>query len=221
MQPRPSYELISQLCKKTDPILDVGCGDGYLLKIMEEIGYTDLTGIDLYLNVSNPEKNIRLIRQDMIFMEETKKYKLIMFHHSLEHMDNQIGIFKKIVRLLKDNDSHCMICIPLSDSYAFETYRENWVQLDAPRHFYLHSVKSILLLAQQSGLKISNIVYDSNSFQFFGSNLYEKGELGVKRRNLKNVIMYAVESVLKYSRLSRKLNNEHCGDQAIFILKKG
>ena len=49
MQPRIAYELIPQLCpNKNSTILDVGCGDGYLLKLLYDIGWKKLYGVDLY-----------------------------------------------------------------------------------------------------------------------------------------------------------------------------
>jgi len=35
----------------------------------------------------------------------------------------------------------CVIRIPTVSSFAWEHYREQWVQLDAPRHFFLHKVR--------------------------------------------------------------------------------
>lgn len=72
-------------------------------------------------------------------------------------------------------------------------------------------------MAEHTGLQIVDIVYDSNSFQFYGSKLYEKGKLGRSGSNLKNVILYAFESLLMYSRLAKQLNKKHEGDQAILF----
>jgi hypothetical protein len=59
-------------------------------------------------------------------------------------------------------------------SYAWEHYGVKWVQLDAPRHFSLHPVESIRLLAKKAGLKVVNITHNSTSFQFWGSEQYER-----------------------------------------------
>lgn len=101
MQPRPAYEIISGLCTKNDAILDVESGNGYLLNIMKEVGYTNLTGGDLYLNASKVDDDILLIKGDLTSVIGKEKYDLIMFHHSLEHMSNQFGIFRGIKALLR------------------------------------------------------------------------------------------------------------------------
>jgi hypothetical protein len=53
-------------------------------------------------------------------------------------------------------------------------FKENWVQLDAPRHFVLYAIKSINFLAEKTGFKIGHTIFDSNAFQFWGSELYKK-----------------------------------------------
>jgi hypothetical protein len=48
------------------------------------------------------------------------------------------------------------------------------VQLDAPRHLFLHTRKSFGLLAARAGLQIEKWFCDSTSFQFWGSELYQR-----------------------------------------------
>lgn len=217
VQPKPAYELISYLCKdKTKSILDVGCGDGYLLELLSELGWKKLCGVDLYAKKSH--SSVKLIPGDIFSINEN--FDFIMFHHSFEHMDNPQEVLKKACSLLRNKNSYCMVCIPVSTCYAFKKYRENWVDLDAPRHFFLHSPKSIRLLAQNAGLHVEKIIYDSNSFQFIGSQWYERGILGKKRKDMKNIVEYAIKSLAVYSRMAVKLNKTGKGDQAIFLLKK-
>ncbi len=47
-------------------------------------------------------------------------------------------VFQQIFHLLKDGGV-CEIAIPVVPNLAFELFRENWYQLDAPRHTFLHS----------------------------------------------------------------------------------
>lgn len=218
MQPRIAYELIPQLCpNKNSTILDVGCGDGYLLKLLYDIGWKKLYGVDLY---GEGYKNDEIAIQTGTIFDIYGQFDLIMFHHSFEHMEQPFEIMKKVYSLLKGKNSYCMICIPISTCYAFERYKENWVQLDAPRHFFLHSPDSMELIAKNSDLQIDKIIYDSNSFQIIGSQMYEQGELGIERRTLKNTVKYAFKSIMKYSREAELLNQKARGDQAIFLLRK-
>jgi SAM-dependent methyltransferase len=154
-------------------MLDIGCGQGRLLLRMSMGGFTNLTGVDPFIDSDIfYYDNIRIHKQDLEeFSDSKRKYSLIMLHHSLEHMPEQNQAFDSISKLLFP-DGTALIRIPLADSYAWEHYGENWVQLDPPRHLYLHSRDSLGLLAEKHGFTISNVVYDSAKFQFIGSELY-------------------------------------------------
>ena len=64
--------------------------------------------------------------------------------------------------------------IPVADSYAWRRYGVNWVNLDAPRHLFLHTPDSMKRLAEQTGLTISDLVFEGNASQFIASDQYER-----------------------------------------------
>ena len=153
---------------------------------------------------------------------QDRSWDVIMFHHSFEHLSDQVETIRSVARLLSKNGL-CIIRIPTVTSYAWENYKEHWVQLDAPRHFYLHSIKSMQLLATRLGFRIERILYDSTGFQFWGSEQY--------RRDIPLIAdhSYAVEqerSIFSKSEIERfeekaqLLNSEGRGDQATFYLRK-
>jgi hypothetical protein len=88
-------------------------------------------------------------------------------------MWDPVKVLKDLSRIL-NNNRYILIRIPVIDSYVLGKYQENWVSLDAPRHLFLHTVKSIRLIAEKAGLEIKKIVYDSDEFQFWGSEQYLK-----------------------------------------------
>src|SRR6185437_9012453 len=96
----------------------------------------------------------------------------IMFHHSFEHIEDQIGTLAEVKSKLSPNGL-CLIRIPVAQ-WAWRHYGVNWVQLDAPRHFVIHTHESMIMAAEQAGLNIVNVEYDSTAFQFWGSELYRK-----------------------------------------------
>jgi hypothetical protein len=109
------------------------------------------------------------------------------------------------------------------DSYAWEKYRENWVSLDAPRHLFLHTIKSMHLIAEKAGLEIKKIVYDSDEFQFWGSEQYLKGIALREKRSLaegfKNSI-FSKNEIKEFKKKACELNRIGQGDQASFYLFK-
>jgi 2-polyprenyl-3-methyl-5-hydroxy-6-metoxy-1,4-benzoquinol methylase len=155
--------------KSGSKILDVGCGNGDLLADFYKFGFSDLTGIDPFLNNEYKSNSINLYKKEI--GEVDGKFDLIIFNHSFEHVWDQHKTINKAMDILS-NSGTILLRIPVLN-YAFEKYRENWVQLDAPRHFYLYSEKSMNLFCEKNGLKIGKIIYDSTEFQFMGSEQYK------------------------------------------------
>ena len=147
---------------------------------------------------------------------------LIMLNHVLEHIEHQhemlASIFSKLIP-----GGCCLIRIPTVSSHAWEHYKENWVQLDAPRHLFLHSVKSISLLSKEIGFDIENIIYDSNEFQFIGSEQYMKNiSLDAELSYLSNPekSIFKKEDIKKFKASAKRLNAENKGDQFSIFLRK-
>lgn len=96
-----------------------------------------------------------------------------MFHHSFEHISDPLEALETVRSLLAPN-GRCLIRVPVV-SWARNEYGANWVQIDAPRHFFLHTEKSMEILAEKVGLEITRVEYDSTEFQFWGSELSKRG----------------------------------------------
>lgn len=203
-------------------ILDVGCGSGFCLYELKKMGYKRLLGVDPYINEKIVYKNgLTILKTELSKIKET--FDLIMMHHVLEHLEDHHTVFRETHERLKDN-GRFMIRIPIVNR-AWETYKENWVQLDAPRHFFLHTVKSMEFLASQHSFEIEKIVYDSEDFQFWGSEQYKKDiPLFDKKSHYKyqgdNESTFSNEEISNFKKQAIELNNSKQGDQAIFILTK-
>ena len=155
-------------------ILDVGCGNGKLLKKLANAGFTKCYGVDPFINEEaghGHQNNVTIFKSEIFEISDT--YDVIMLNHSFEHMDNQENILLHIRRILND-DGTCIIRIPTVSSDAWDKYKEHWIALDAPRHLYLHSIKSIRYLCDKCGFKIDKIVYDSIDAHFL-SKMLKKG----------------------------------------------
>ena len=204
----------------TDPILDVGCGTGFVLKDMADTGYKQLVGVDPFINRGSTQtENIKIIKGTIYQLEGN--FRLIMFNHSLEHIENPFKTLQKAKSLLS-LDGTILIRIPLVDSHAWHTYKTNWVQIDAPRHFFIPSKKGIDILASRSGLKILKMNFDSTDFQFWGSEQYKRGiPLQSQYSYFHNPrkSMFNKKEIRRFRKLTNKLNENGSGDQACFYLK--
>jgi SAM-dependent methyltransferase len=195
-------------------IIDMGCGNGARLVSLRQEGFRHLAGFDPFL----PSE---VVSPDAIDVSRTVKgewrgaFDFVMFHHSLEHMPDQAETLRLAATLLRPG-GEVLVRIPLSDSFAFESYGPHWVQLDAPRHLFLHTGKSLSVLVSHVGLDIADLRYDSTGFQFWGSELYRRGAqlYGTDTRH-----HFSPELLEGFEREARRLNAEGRGDQAAFRLR--
>ena len=111
--------------------------------------------------------------------------------------------------------------IPVASSYAWRHYGVNWVALEAPRHLFIHTIKSIQLLSRQSGFKILDIEFVSTERQFIYSELYRKGipfkDSSIYLQDQKNPI-FSTTQLENFKAQAKELNRKSDGDQAIFYL---
>jgi predicted SAM-dependent methyltransferase len=153
-------------------ILDIGSGNGALLCALYNRGFMNVSGVDKFI----PEeldygRGVKIYKKELEELE-SKAYDLLIMNHVLEHVDNQVEELQQCNRLLSSGGA-MMINVPVLGA-AWEEYRENWVQLDAPRHFVLHTLKSMNVLAEKTGFVVDKVVFDSTAFQFWGSELYAR-----------------------------------------------
>jgi SAM-dependent methyltransferase len=193
-------------------ILDVGCGSGALLLTLQACGFTDLTGADPFIaeDIRYPG-GVRILKKDVFALEGS--YDLIMLHHAFEHMDRPLEVMRRLKALLAPG-GHLLIRIPVADSHAWKHYGTDWVQLDAPRHFFLHTRKSMRHLAEHSGLELVSAVSDSTAFQFIGSERYRQG-LSLNEE----AAPFTKQQLRDFDRQARQLNAKGLGDTGTFLLR--
>ena len=202
-------------------ILDIGCGAGKVLLSLSEIGFKNLLGVDPFIDGDIHYENGLEIKKGNLH-EVNGKWDVIMFHHSFEHLSDPISSLQLVESLLNDG-GYCVIRIPTVSSYAWKKYRENWVELDAPRHFFLHSIESIERLAERSHLQLVDVVCDSTEFQFWGSEQYLRGiplssehSFGVDPKGS----IFSRREIRSFRKRAKELNEVQQGDRAVFYLKK-
>jgi 2-polyprenyl-3-methyl-5-hydroxy-6-metoxy-1,4-benzoquinol methylase len=206
--------------KNTSKVLDVGCGSGSLLIQLKYLGFKFLKGLDPFIDENIDYKNGVAIDKKYLH-EVTETYDFIMMNHSFEHMEDPESVLKDIYRIIA-HDGYASIRIPIASSFAWKHYGTNWVQLDAPRHFYLHTIKSMEILAKKTGLEIVDVSFDSTAFQFYGSEQYIMGIplVGEKTYSRRKSSTFTKQQIKEYEIRAKQLNQEGQGDQACFILKK-
>lgn len=220
LAPSPELYAVQRLSIKPDAaICDVGCGSGALLRRMRDIGFRSLFGIDPFLKEESREQGFEIHRLSLDQLDG--RFDLIMFHHSFEHMPEPRQALGRVRQLLKPT-GRCLVRVPTVSSWAWEHYRENWVQLDAPRHFFLHSARSLSILAGLVGMELIDLWYDSTSFQFMSELYAARIPLRDSRGNGSQGTIRAVVQIPKalVRRLrAQRLNRAGRGDSLAVVLR--
>ena len=205
--------------KKHATVLDVGSGSGsHVLELRS--AKIDALGIDPFIEQDIMFNNVLIVKKGELNDLE-KKFDLICFHHSFEHIVEQLKTLLNAKELLKSGGK-ILIRIPTTSSWAFEEYQEHWVQLDAPRHIFLHSHESIKLLAKQAGLIVKDIWCDSSEFQFIGSEQYKKGITLLDPKSYyvnKKTSIFSKADIKQFQVKAHQANESLKGDQICVILE--
>jgi len=221
--PNPLFNLISRTrINYNSKILDVGCGAGNYLHALNRIGFKNLVGVDPYLRESTKEGDVEIYNKSIRELPGNQKYDFIIFNHSFEHISEQLQTLIKVYKLLSEGGV-CLIRMPIKTDYIWNCYGTNWVQIDAPRHFFLYTLKSFELLVKKSGLSIQDIVFDSTEFQFWGSEQYKR-DISLNSENSYSInpkkSIFTLNEIEKFKKIVKELNTKKQGDQAAFFLQK-
>jgi len=201
-------------------VVDIGCGIGCLLSRLANEGFSDLSGIDPYIEkgIDHPNR-FRIYKKDI--HELSEQFDFIMLHHSFEHMLNPQTSLKAIYDLTKP-EGRVLIRIPVI-SWAWEYYGVNWCGLDAPRHFWLHSTNSMEQLCRQCNFEIEDVLYDSTGYMFWGSEQYLRDIPLMDPRSLwtgPTETLFSESELSEWEKRADELNLQKRGDQACFLLRK-
>lgn len=216
----PSLHGLPRAIGRDARILDVGCGNGSFLRTLHYFGFRSLTGIDAFIadDISYPS-GVKVFKRRIEDVEP--EFDLIMLHHSFEHMPDPHGAMENVARLLAEG-GQCIVRIPVLN-FAWEKYGVNWVQLDAPRHFFLFTEQGFADLAGRSGLVVEKTIYDSWAFQFWGSEQYLLDIPLTDPRSYWKAperSAFTARQIVDWRNEAEKLNAEGRGDMACFYLRR-
>lgn len=198
-----------------DRIADIGCGNGQLLYELYSGGFKNLEGFDPFIRSDQQLANgLQLWKNEL--SEASGSFDWIMMHHAFEHMVNPEEVLRTCREKLKPGGK-LLIRTPISDAAIFREEKEFWVQLDAPRHLVICSLNGFRLLAEKVGLELEETVFDSEAFQFMGTELYKRN-LPLTYENLEHEFDSSEQEL--YTKKALQYNLEGLGDQVCFYLSR-
>jgi SAM-dependent methyltransferase len=220
--PSPFMWLAGMGLTTTSAVCDLGAGNGQTLAWMLCQGFSNLAGFDPYISEDrNIDGRISIRRLSAEAM--TNHWDLIMLNHAFEHMAEPAAVLEGLRDHIHD-DGRIVIRVPVADSWAWRTYGTDWVQLDAPRHLFIHTRRSIEMLAKRAGLVVSRVFYDSYALQFWGSEQYKRD---IPLRDPRSygesteTDLWSAAQLGACRRRAASLNRRGDGDSAGFVLRNG
>lgn len=202
-------------------ILDVGCGQGHLLRALHALGFRHLLGIDPF-NAADQRvaEGLSILKKSLA--ETTGRFDVVMLHHAFEHMDQPEQTLRDVARLLKPGGT-ALIRVPVADSFAYRRYGADWVNLDAPRHLFIYTRRGLETLALRAGLRLVRTASDSLPMQFWGSEQYRRNVplmAPESRFQGKNGGLFSAKELREFDRQTAELNARDEGDQACFYFQR-
>lgn len=144
-------------------ILDVGCGDGFHLKLLKEYGNKtwELEGIDLDKRAIAAAKESGITAHlgsvETIDLPD-EHYDFIFMIQTIEHVEAPDKVLGAIYRLLKKGGK-LVIVTDNTGSYDFNLFKKrHWGGYHFPRHWNLFNKKSLSLLGKKTGFEIPNFI---------------------------------------------------------------
>jgi len=198
---------------RSSRILDVGSGTGALLHKLAADGFSSLRGVDPFIEASlATDDGVQIVKGELDVI--TSSFDLVMFHHSLEHMEDP-ALHLTTARHLLSSTGKILLRIPVSDCWAFEHYRSDWVQLDPPRHQVLLTDDAVFRLARKCGYSVDRRYRDSSGFQIWGSELYRRD---VPLSDAQPSDYFTGKELADFETFAADLNASTSGDQSVYIL---
>jgi 2-polyprenyl-3-methyl-5-hydroxy-6-metoxy-1,4-benzoquinol methylase len=153
------------ICKGLSPdarILDVGCGDGFHLKLLKDFGNSSwqIEGIDMSDRAAEmgQRQGLTIHRGTVQDIDLPKgQYDLAIMMATIEHVDDPKAVLIAVRDLLKPG-GRVVIVTDNTDTLDFKLFKgRHWGGYHFPRHWNLFNPQTMRRLAQTTGLEVSEI----------------------------------------------------------------
>ncbi len=147
------------------PVLDIGCGRGMMLSYMRELGY-EAHGLELSEASAHHARHVLKLEVStgdfLTSPHEKNRYNAVIFCHTLEHFANPVASIARAYELLKPGGV-LWLAVPNYGSWQARLFGRYWFHVDAPRHYFHFTVKSLDAILQRHHLRVVQL--DHFSFE--------------------------------------------------------
>jgi len=191
---REAERLLADRGSGSTTVLEIGCGTGDLLGALHA-GGASVTGIEPNEAAAQTARDAGLdVRTGMLDSHiaglPPGGFDVILMKYALEHVHSPRETLSQAARLLRAGGT-AVFWIPNFASLDARLFGAAWRGLDAPRHLYIFTPKTISAYAQAVGLRVAAISYSGVPNDWAGSV-----EFALKPRAAKLTALFGVGNPL-------------------------
>lgn len=152
----------TELFKHPGSVLEVGCGQGFMLSILKESGWK-VYGIERNKQAARIASEItgsHIFVNGFSEVPDGAQYDLIILFQVLEHIDDPVSILVQCTKHLAPK-GRLIIGVPNFGSWQAKFAGDRWFHLDPPRHLFHFNPITLQKLLLRSGLTTDSISYVS------------------------------------------------------------
>ncbi len=137
------------------PVLDIGCGAGTFLALLQAETGAAACGVDFKDLSGLPWMERLEFRQGTLGQQEfgSRRFDLITMWHFLEHDYTPLDTLTRARDLLAPG-GRLVVEVPRLDSLSFRLFRERWPGLQAPQHTMLFDARTLPSMMEKAGLRV-------------------------------------------------------------------
>lgn len=156
------------------PVLDVGCGRGWLLYFLREAGY-EPHGLEFSDTAAWHARNrlgLEVLTCD--FLEgphQRDRFNAVVFWHVLEHLPKPSETLARTRELLRPGGL-VAVAVPNYESLQARLFGRHWFHLDVPRHYFHLGPRTLEALLTRHGFRIvqaDHFCFEQNPFGWLQS----------------------------------------------------
>ena len=156
------------------PVLDVGCGRGFLLGYLRELGYKP-RGVEFSDTSAWHARHVlglEVATGDFLAMPiEKEGFNAIVFWHTLEHFSRPVEMLSRARESLKSGGL-LVVAVPNFESLQALFFGRGWFHLDVPRHYFHFGTKSLEALLSRQGfrvIRVDHFCFEQNPYGWLQS----------------------------------------------------
>lgn len=157
----------ARLAKRLDriappgPILDVGAGDGTLVRALARRG-RETVGLER----AGGHEHV-IARELLDFDDGLGQWAAVVFWHSLEHVPQSAAALDRARDLLKSGGV-LVVAVPNLSSWQAQLFGRSWFHLDIPRHLTHLPARVVVQALASRGLEVERVSYWRGGQVLFG-----------------------------------------------------